>query len=306
MRESSHPQGKAGELAAHVGSLPLLPSVVMRVLALDSDSDRYFDELLAVVAQDPTLAVRLIRLANSAMSAPGKPIVTLLQAAIRVGTRECAGLVTALAVSRVFIPRTQGQRDLWRHALQAAVCARTIVSRISGSRYTPDQAYLAGLLHDIGRFVMFESASADLSLVDETHWQTPQQLLDAEQQLLGYDHVHLGDLVCRRWAIPDAIADIVALHHTYALPDEVRRGGLGELIRVVQMADLVSVLMMSKPDIVEGEPAAVAEEMERSCVRPEWNKPPIAPILLAERIREMYHEAETVTEGLISAHTLPK
>jgi len=84
----------------------------MRVLALDARSDQYFEALLAVAEEDPTFAVRLIRLANAPRSAPAKPIITIRQAVVRLGARECAGLVTALAVSRVFVPTTAGQRNL--------------------------------------------------------------------------------------------------------------------------------------------------------------------------------------------------
>src|SRR5271167_3575799 len=98
--------GKLKDLAAHADQLPLLPTVVLRVLRLDARSDRYFEELLAVAEEDPTFAVRLIRLSNAPTSAPAKPIVTIRQAIIRLGARECAGLVTALAVSRIFVPAT--------------------------------------------------------------------------------------------------------------------------------------------------------------------------------------------------------
>src|SRR5487761_2129065 len=145
---------KLRSLADSAGQLPLLPSIVLRVLQLDSSSDRSFEDLLRLAEEDPTFAVRLIRLANAPTSAPAKPIVTIRQAVVRLGARECAGLVTALAISRVFVPTTTVHRQLWLHALQTAVAARTIASLMPKANIAPDQAYLAGLLHDIGRFVM--------------------------------------------------------------------------------------------------------------------------------------------------------
>lgn len=80
------------DLAAHAEQLPLLPTVVMRVLALDTRSDQYFEALLAVAEEDPTFAVRLIRLANAPRSAPAKPIITIRQAVVRLGARGISGI----------------------------------------------------------------------------------------------------------------------------------------------------------------------------------------------------------------------
>src|SRR5271166_1047395 len=144
MSLTHHARTNVVDLAAHAEQLPLLPTVVMRVLALDTRSDQYFEALLAVAEEDPTFAVRLIRLANAPSSAPSTPIVTIRQAVVRLGARECAGLVTTLAVARVFVPTTAGHRNLWLHSLQVAVAARVIAGLMTGASVSPEHAYLAG------------------------------------------------------------------------------------------------------------------------------------------------------------------
>jgi len=290
------------DLAAHAEQLPLLPAVVMRVLALDPRNDRYFDDLVALAEEDPTFTVRLLRVANAPMSAPTKPIVTVRQAVVRIGARECAGLVTSVAVSRVFIPRTSAQRNLWVHALQVAVAARTIAALSLAGRVHPGQAYLAGLLHDIGRFVMFESAAEDLSRVDETHWVTPEELLHSERVLLGYDHVKLGLLVCRRWSLPEGVAEVVAHHHDYGLAGFEPQVASAELIRAVQMADFLSVRMMSVPDLADRDPEDVAQDLDRTCVRREWPQPPVSPSVLAQRVAAIRDEALALADSLLGPH----
>lgn len=292
-------RNRARTLAARAEQLPLLPSVLLRVLALDPGGDDYFDGILGIAEQDPSFAARVIRLANAPMSAPAKPIVSVRQAVVRLGARECATLATALAVARVFVPVTQGQRNLWVHALQVAVAARTIASLTATLRFAPDQAYLAGLLHDIGRFVMFEGAPEDLGRVDETHWTTPQQLLDTEFQLLGYDHVQLGAMVCARWMLPDAIAELVQLHHVYSLPDPQRTMAIGNLIRIVQMADLLSVLMMSEPAVVEQPLVMLVPTLAARCVHPAWPLAPVPPAVLAPHVRAIRDEADALAEHLL-------
>ena len=292
---------KMRDIAAGVEQLPLLPTIVLRVLRLSPRSDRYFEDLLGLAEEDPTFAVRLIRLANAPTSAPAKPIVTIRQAVIRLGARECAGLVTALAVSRIFVPTTASHRHLWLHALQTAVAARTIARMLVGQKIPPDQAYLAGLLHDIGRFVMFDGATDDLERVDETHWHSPQQLLDAEHHLLGYDHVQLGNQVCQRWSIPSDITEIVKLHHDYDAPRTYGGAPSGTLVAIVQMADLLSVRLMQAPEMADLNAIDLTAELLLHCSRPEWPQAPVAPSVLAQRVTAIRDEAAEMANRLLDS-----
>jgi putative nucleotidyltransferase with HDIG domain len=221
--------------------LPLLPTVVAEVLSLNPDSEDYFDRLLHLAERDPPFAVRVLRCANSATSAPANPIVSLQQGIARLGTRRCADLVLAVAVIKVFVPRSEAQRLLWIHSLQVAIFARAFCQRLPTILANPDQAYLCGLLHDIGRFVQFEGAPADLTEVNDTHWASPKELVESEQRALGYDHSLLGWSACRKWALPSMIGEVVRRHHEAPSP---REGGLDELVRIVQWADRLSMALM--------------------------------------------------------------
>jgi putative nucleotidyltransferase with HDIG domain len=273
--------------------------VLARIVALDPEGPSYFDQLVKLAEEDPNFAVRLLRLANAAASAPAKPILTVRQAAVRVGARESASLVTSMSVSRVFVPRSTGQKNLWVHALQVAVTARTIASLAPAAHVAPDQAYLAGLLHDIGRFVMFEGASADLDLVESVDWHTPQGLLQTERELLGYDHAQVGALVCRRWSLPEDLADVVEGHHAYRNDDRPGAPRIAhELRRIVQMADLLSMRLMHSPELADLEPASIAAEISAHCVRAEWPSPPVSPSHLAPRLAAIRDESALLAREL--------
>lgn len=290
---------KERRLVERIAHLPLLPTVLVRILALDAEDPSYFDKLVKLAEEDPNFAVRLLRVANAAASAPTKPVVTVRQAAIRIGARESAGLVTSMSVSRVFVPRSAGQRDLWIHSLQVAVGARTIASLAPAAHIPPDQAYLAGLLHDIGRFVMFEGASADLDLVESAEWDTPQGLLQTERSLLGYDHAHVGALVCRRWSLPEGLADVVQNHHAYG--GEVRAGAARashELRRIVQMADLLSIRLMRSPELAELDPTGIATELAVLCGHRDWHSPPVPLTQLAPRVAAIRDESAMLAREL--------
>jgi HD-like signal output (HDOD) protein len=100
---------------------------------------------------------------------------------------------------------------------------------------------VCGLLHDIGRFVQFEGAPADLSRVDDMHWSAPEELVDVERSTLGYDHTLLGWHACKKWSLPDSIGEVIRHHHD-VLPATMH--GQMDMIRVVQWADALSMALL--------------------------------------------------------------
>ena len=260
MKQQQQPSGKAmTELERRLEELPLLPTVVSEVLALNPNADDYFDRLLRLAERDPPFAVRVLRCANSASSAPLAAIVSLDQAVTRLGTQRCAGLILALAVIKVFVPRSEAQRYLWIHSLQTALFARMFCQRIPSVKSNAGHAYLCGLLHDIGRFVQFEGAPADLTRVDDMHWASPQELIDAERSALGYDHSLLGWHACKKWCLPTTIGEVVRRHHEILPLD---RHGSDELVRVVQWADKLSTALIMNPAMAGSTPDELIGRLE--------------------------------------------
>lgn len=253
--------------------LPLLPAVVSGVLSLNPEADDYFDRLLRLAERDPPFAIRVLRCANSAFYAPESPIVSLQQAIMRIGTQECARLVLALAVVKVFIPHTEAQRSLWIHSLQTALFARMFSQRLAALRRDADHAYLCGLLHDIGRFVQFEGAPADLARIDDTHWASPQELVDRERSVLGYDHALLGWHACQKWSLPATVGAVVHHHHD---PMPMDMSASPDLVRVVQWADMLSVALITNPELATAPPDELAHRLQAEYPR-------IAPGLTSDK-----------------------
>jgi putative nucleotidyltransferase with HDIG domain len=247
------------ELERKLEELPLLPAVVSEVLALNPNADDYFDRLLRLAERDPPFAVSVLRCANSASSAPLTTIVSLEQAVTRLGAQRCAGLILALAVIKVFVPRSEAQRYLWIHSLQTALFARMFCQRIPSVKSNAGHAYICGLLHDIGRFVQFEGAPADLTRVDDMRWASPQELIDAERSALGYDHSLLGWHACEKWRLPATIGEVVRRHHEI-LPIDCH--GTDELVRVVQWADKLSTALIMNPAMSGSTPDQLISRLE--------------------------------------------
>lgn len=225
--------------------LPLLPVVVMKMMTLDRNAENYFEEITQLAGHDPAFAVRLIRIANSSALATRTPITNLKSAIVRLGTSHIATLVTAMAVMKIFVPNSTEARELWLHAIQTAIAARAIATLGDDFGINPDDAYLAGLLHDIGRFILMDTAIDELLRIDEKDWSCPGQLIAAEQKICGFDHTQLGWRVCRKWELPEHVVNVVRSHHELDLSAHgAADGSLQSLIRITRLADNLSMAVL--------------------------------------------------------------
>ena len=256
------------QLDKRMDEMPMLPAVVANLLALNPDDDNYFEDVMTFAQQDPGFAMQIIKLSNSASGLPVAPIVSLREAVVRIGTRNIASLITSLAVIRVFTPNTQAEKNLWAHAIRVAVTARVIACTTSLFSLNPDQAYLCGLLHDIGRFMLFREAKELMNETYSVNWQAPQQLMTMEEDLYGVNHFELGGRICHKWGIPKMIGQVVEYHHNHELPKEITiQPKTLHLIKTVQQADLFSIFLTLNPKQLEQDPEKFTRELEDLCTQ---------------------------------------
>ncbi len=267
MRPLTEPTEEAPDMAdlqdvlnQRVQDLPVLPGVLVRLLALDPGAETYFDDVRDLVETDPAFAARVLVAANAASSAPRDPITSVGAAVTRLGSSGTADIVMALSFATVFVPRDAWEKSLWRHSIQVAVATRAVVAADREQRVDKATAYTAGLLHDIGRFVMFHVADDQLRMVDEGDWDSPAALVDAERTICGVPHTELGALACRGWGLPDAVADVVEHHHDHLIP---AAGTVDPLLEAIQFADL-AMFPSARPDTaswLEGPPEVFDHEV---------------------------------------------
>lgn len=269
------------QLLKKVDTLPVLPRVLSQLLELDPSAPTWFDDLVKIVEAEPSYAIRLIGAANSMASHAVTPISRIRDAVVRLGAREVSNLAISMSVVRVFVPRNDWERGLWTHALEVAAVARAL-ARHAGLGLNFEQAYLGGLLHDVGRFIMFDVAPAALREVDEAVWDTPAQLVSAERDICGLDHAAIGAEACVRWSIPEHFANLVRFHHDTNI-EAAMPGNDGRIGSLVQVADLASFSAVSSSHTLlrlVDLPPAEGEAMLRK-VLPAWYRDRIPGALTA-------------------------
>lgn len=194
--------------------LPSMPQVLLRFLNVVNDDHSSMTELAALVGQDPALSARVLTISNSPALRRGAEVKRLDQCLVALGTRLTRTLAACLAIQSVFA-RTSGDlrynlTGFWGHSLRVAEISRAIASHVNYQDV--EEAYLAGLLHDIGELLLLGGMGERYgSLLD---WSSDEIALHGiEKPLLGTDHAAVGAWLVDQWKLSSFMADAVLFHH---------------------------------------------------------------------------------------------
>ena len=220
-------------LTAH---LPVMPQILFKLIELCQQDDAGMGELAKLIANDAGMTAKILTVANNAAYNRSGNKVGLAQALNTLGTETIKTLVISESVLQTFSRFTQAPgtdlRTFWVHALKSAVLSREIAKKM---RYAnSEEAYLAGLLHDVGRLALLSVAPGEYAenfmALDDEH------LCTIETRSLGMTHAEAGAWLVEQWKFDSFIADSVLYHHEPI----VRLHAAHPLIRAVRLAHLSS------------------------------------------------------------------
>jgi putative nucleotidyltransferase with HDIG domain len=225
----------------NIDDLPTLPRVVSQVLEKTRNSNTNLDEVVSLISTDQVLVSTYLRLVNSAFYGFNRRITTLKQAITLLGFRSVRNVVVNAGVVGIFRKRTfntRHRRRLWDHSVACGVAARLLAER---QQYQArEEAFTAGLLHDIGKVVIDQYAPRDSAeIMSRVETGLPPRL--AEREVLGVDHTKIGSWVAERWHLPKTLCDVIEHHHE---PDAATTDR--ELVRVVAAANAISHIRRSE------------------------------------------------------------
>lgn len=223
-----------------VEELPALSHVASRVLTITEDPDANASDLAESINLDPNLAASILRLANSAYYGFARHISTVTDAIILLGFSSIKSLTIAASTYRIYNKEVSGyslsKGEIWRHSIGCAMMSKLIAIRVKYK--IPEEAYVAGLLHDIGKIIIDGFVGEEFASIVKIVEEEKISFSDAEKRVLGFDHPEIGARVAEKWNFPDKLVEAIRYHHS---PEEAEVSPI--LTSVIHVAD-ASCLML--------------------------------------------------------------
>lgn len=226
----------ARDLVNETLELASLPSVVMQAMEMINRPETSASDIGAIIAEDPALTARLLRIVNSAFYGFPSRIDTVSRAITIIGTLELTDLIVGSSAIDAFdgLPNSLvDMQQFWEHSMYTGIVARLLCRQLRAPN--TERCFIIGLLHDLGSLVLYHQ-QPELSrqaLEEAAAGKRPLHL--AERALFGFDHGEVGAELMRSWNLPDGFIETALHHHA---PSAAGRYRLETA--VVHLADVIS------------------------------------------------------------------
>lgn len=230
------------DLKQIVKTVPMLSPSASRLLQLTSIPDHELMDIINLVKTDANLTARVLKVVNSAAFGLINDITSVDRAISYLGERIVVSIALGDCAAKLFEKKLDGYEaaggDLWKHDLRTAIAAREVVVQTELD-ISPDLAFTAGLLHDIGKALISDylrgTASEAIQLISS---QDSKDYLDAEEKMIGFDHTQAGFELAQEWQLPEQLAEVILYHHQPGEATEEFR----PLVYAVHLGDNIAMM----------------------------------------------------------------
>jgi len=213
--------------------LSSLPEVVLALQEVVSDPRCGLKDVGVWISKDPPLAARVLRIANSAYYSPTVPVLNIAHAVAILGLDTLASVLMQIAVADLFSGLRPDQcfdpRHMWRHS--------TLTAKLAGAgpehlyqTVGVQEAFVAGLLHDIGKFILFDHLRVEFAEIEVEAQTSGRPAWEVENEVFGFTHADVGGLVAEKWGLPKSVVRAIRQHHESDLAES------GDLLSVLVAA----------------------------------------------------------------------
>ncbi|MFI4876547.1 MAG: HDOD domain-containing protein [Blastopirellula sp. JB062] len=222
-------------LIQRIDEVSSLPQIAVQAMEIASAEESSASDLTAIVECDVALSSRVLKLVNSSAFGLRNTVTNLQQAIAYLGMKQVRNLAITASVSELFSGGDNvgkySRSGLWEHMVAVGIAARIFAKkhRIGD----PEDAFIAGLLHDLGIVILDQFLNSRFALMLET--MNPQQVqVRWERQYFGFDHTEFGERIARHWKFPEVVVDTIRYHHMAG----VYRGRHSPMIKAVEMGNM--------------------------------------------------------------------
>jgi HD-like signal output (HDOD) protein len=233
------PQALITEAVNSIAQIATLPEITLKIIELVENPRSTAQDLNKLISNDPALVARILKVVNSAFYGLPGQIGSINRAIVLLGLNAVKNIVIAASLTKLFrggrVSPHFSAKDLWGHSIAVGVMSKMIVSHLHNA--LPDEAFLAGLIHDIGILVELQAFREPLVEIAERATSESIRYIDLETQIIGVDHQALGAGLTAKWKFPRSFQFVTGHHHNpMALAPDCRW-----LAMVIHVADHICV-----------------------------------------------------------------
>jgi signal transduction histidine kinase/HD-like signal output (HDOD) protein len=228
-------------ILAEMDRLPTLPTVATRLISATTATDSSARQVAEIIETDASLSAAILRLVRRADLGVRNADLSVRKAVTLLGFKAVRNAALTVQLHSLWTAderepgSTAVRRELWRHNL-AVACVAELIAERAGRQDSAGEAFVCGLLHDIGKIALDACLPKSYARVVERVERRHECICDVERELLGLDHTTAGKRLVTRWALPRPIIECVWLHHqpSDSLPTQVQSD---RFLRIIQLAD---------------------------------------------------------------------
>ena len=226
-----------------ISHIATLPEVTLRIIELVEDPSSTAQDLHNVISNDPALCTRILKVVNSSFYGLPGQVSSINRAIVMLGLNAVKNIAIAASLAKLFrggdLTPSFSAKNLWEHSNAVAIGSKMLADRLGIGM--SDEAYLAGLIHDIGIMVEMQYDRSDLiDAIDrcgvEPGGVPERSLLETEDEVFGANHTDFGHGLCTKWKFPEAFAASAGFHHEPSSAPE----GSRTVVMIVHAADVLA------------------------------------------------------------------
>jgi HD-like signal output (HDOD) protein len=202
---------------SRIDSLPSLPSLYTEVMEELSSPDCSTQKIASIISKDVGMTAKILHVANSAFFGLGQHVSNPSRAVSLLGMDTIKALIMTVQIFSQFdrsLPRGFSVSDLWTHSMRTGVLAKTISKLEGQERNAVEDAFMGGVLHDVGKLVLIANLAENYRQCLRLTSESKRPLWQVEQEVLGTTHAQVGAYLMGLWGLPDSIGESIAFHHS--------------------------------------------------------------------------------------------
>ena len=197
------------QVVAEFKDIPPMPNVMVKALSVIKNPTTGIAELAKIMQVDQAISTKTLSLVNSAFYGFRQQITSINKALVVLGMMKAKNIIMSLALKQMMT--TQGSRELWEHSIKCAVAAEILAKEYKV--INPDDAFVIGFLHDIGKMLLNSKNPLKYSKVRYLAAQGNVDLIEVEDAQFGTNHCVLGALISKKWQLPVILTNCIRYHH---------------------------------------------------------------------------------------------